>query len=102
MIPSNPLKPKSGLSGPPATIAFLRQALDFFARHGIRVRALLTDNGSSYRSHQFRRACQQMGLRHSRTRPYSSQTSGKAEPFIQTTLREWTYPRHWTNSEERD
>jgi len=39
------------------TIAFLRDALEFYARHGIRVRALLTDNGSSYRSHQFRSTC---------------------------------------------
>ena len=54
------------------TIAFLRAAVDFFARHGIRVRALLSDNGSSYRSHQFRRACQQMGLQHIRTRPLLS------------------------------
>ena len=64
------------------TIASLHNALDFFARHGIRVRALLTDNGSSYRSHQFRRACQHMGLKHRRTRPYSPQTNGKAERFI--------------------
>ena len=77
------------------TIAFLRNALDFFARHGIRVRALLTDNGSCYRSHQFRRACQQMGLKHRRTRPYSPQTNGKAERFIQTALREWAYSTHW-------
>jgi transposase InsO family protein len=53
-----------------ATIAFLRSVVEFFARHGIGVRALLTDNGSSYRSHHFRHACQQMQLKHSRTRPY--------------------------------
>jgi transposase len=59
------------------TIAFLRDALDFFARHGIRVRALLTDNGSSYRSHQFRHACQLLGLKHRRTRPYSPRPTAK-------------------------
>ncbi len=42
------------------TIGFLHSAVEFFARHGIGVRALLTDNGSSYRSSQFRSACQQM------------------------------------------
>ncbi len=83
------------------TIAFLHQAVDFFARHGIRVRALLTDNGSSYRSHQFHRACQQMDLKHRRTRPYSPQTNGKAEPFIQTALREWAYATHWPDSDQR-
>src|SRR6202158_3391650 len=84
------------------TIAFLRDALDFFARHGIRVRALLTDNGSSYRSHQFRRACQHMGLKRRRTRPYSPQTNGKAERFIQTALREWAYATHWQDSDQRN
>ena len=43
------------------TVGFLNDALDFFERHGIRVRALLTDNGSSYRSHMFRQACCQLG-----------------------------------------
>ena len=32
------------------TIGFLNSAVEFFATHGIGVRALLTDNGSSYRS----------------------------------------------------
>ena len=33
-------------------IAFLQDALAFYAQHGIRVRSLLTDNGSYYRSRQ--------------------------------------------------
>ena len=52
------------------------------------VRALLTDNGSSYRSRQFRHACQQMAIQHRRPRPYTPRTNGKAERFIQTALRE--------------
>ena len=84
------------------TIAFLKDAVDFFARHGIRVRALLTDNGSSYRAHRFRQACLDLGLKHRRTRPYSPQTNGKAERFIQTLLREWAYSTHWPDSEQRN
>jgi transposase InsO family protein len=84
------------------TIAFLRDAVDFFSRHGIAVRALLTDNGSSYRSHPFRQVCLQMGLQHRRTRPYSPQTNGKAERFIQTALREWAYSSHWPDSQQRN
>ena len=84
------------------TIGFLNSAVEFFARHGISVRALLTDNGSSYRSSQFRQACQQMQLKHRRTRPYTPRTNGKAERFIQTALREWAYANHWTDSEQRD
>lgn len=84
------------------TIAFLNSAVEFFATHGIGVRALLTDNGSSYRSQQFRQACQKMAIKHSRTRPYTPRTNGKAERFIQTALREWAYAKHWNNSLERD
>jgi transposase InsO family protein len=84
------------------TCDFLRSAVDFFATHGIGVRALLTDNGSSYRSSQFRHACQQMQLNHRRTRPYTPRTNGKAERFIQTALREWAYAKHWSDSEQRD
>lgn len=84
------------------TIGFLRDALDFYARHGIRVRALLTDNGSSYRSHQFRATCNGLDIKHHRTRPYTPRTNGKAERFIQTALREWAYAKHWKDSDERD
>ena len=84
------------------TITFLSRAVAFYAQHGITIRALLTDNGSCYRSHQFRQACGQLGLRHRFTRPYTPRTNGKAERFIQTALREWAYARHWTTSEERD
>lgn len=84
------------------TIAFLRDAIAFYAQHGIRIRGLLTDNGSSYRSHQFRHACAALAIRHRFTRPYTPRTNGKAERFIQTALREWAYARHWINSEERD
>ncbi len=84
------------------TIAFLSRAVAFYAQYGITIRGLLTDNGSSYRSHQFRQACHQLGLRHHFTRPYTPRTNGKAERFIQTALREWAYVRHWATSEERD
>src|SRR5580658_562631 len=84
------------------TIGFLHSAVGFFASHGIGVRALLTDNGSSYRSQQFRHACQTMQIKHHRTRPYTPRTNGKAERFIQTALREWARAKHWAESEERD
>ena len=84
------------------TIAFLKEAVDFFAQHRITVRALLTDNGSCYRSHHFRHACLLMDLKHRRTRPYSPQTNGKAERFIQTALREWAYSTHWPDSQQRN
>jgi transposase InsO family protein len=84
------------------TIGFLNSAVEYFAMHGIGVRALLTDNGSSYRSRQFRQTCLNMKIRHQRTRPYTPRTNGKAERFIQTALREWARAKHWASSEERD
>jgi len=84
------------------TIALLNSAVEFFGTHGIGVRSLLTDNGSSYRSQPFRQACQQMAIKHHRTRPYTPRTNGKAERFIQTALREWAYAKHWIHSQERD
>jgi transposase InsO family protein len=65
------------------TIGFLNEVLAFFALH-IDVRALLTDNGSSYRSSQFRQACQKLAFKHHHTRPYTPRTNGKAERFIHT------------------
>jgi transposase InsO family protein len=84
------------------TVGFLNSAVAYFARHGIWVRSLLTDNGSSYRSQQFRVACQTMQIRHQRTRPYTPRTTGKAERLIQTALREWARAKHWNSSQERD
>ena len=84
------------------TTGFLRQARDFFAQRNVTIRALLTDNGSAYRSHKFREVCAEMQLKHRRTRPYTPRTNGKAERFIQTALREWAYAQHWDSSEQRD
>jgi len=83
------------------TIAFLKDAVTFYAQHGIRIRGLLTDNGSCYRSHQFplRRPGRHSPPFHSSLYP---RTNGKAERFIQTALREWAYVRRWNDSQERD
>jgi transposase InsO family protein len=81
--------------------AFLRRALQWFARRGIRVRRILTDNGSGYRSRLFARGCRVWQVRHKRTRPYTPRTNGKAERFIQTLLREWAYRRPYLTSAAR-
>jgi transposase InsO family protein len=36
-----------------------------------------------------------------RTRPYTPRTNGKAERFIQTSLREWAYGRPYACSDDR-
>jgi transposase InsO family protein len=80
---------------------FMRHACAWFATQGIKVKALLTDNGTGYRSHRFRDACMGSRLRHHRTRPYTPRTNGKAERFIQSLLREWAYARPYRNNLER-
>jgi len=80
---------------------FLNAALAYYARLGIRFKAVLTDNGTSYRSYAFADACKLLGLKHRRTRPYTPRTNGKAERFIQTALREWAYARTYQNSGRR-
>jgi transposase InsO family protein len=83
------------------TTAFLERALAWLARHGIRVERVMTDNGSAYRSKRFAAALRHAHLRHIRTRPYTPRTNGKAERFIQTSLREWAYGRPYASSDER-
>ena len=81
--------------------AFLGRTLAWFARHGVTVERVMTDNGSAYRSHAFRRACAAAGLRHLRTKPYTPRTNGKAERFIQTVMRECAYARPFASSQQR-
>ena len=82
-------------------IGFLHRAIAFFARHGITVERLITDNGSAYRSTVHAIACRAHGIRHLRTRPYRPQTNGKAERFIRTLLGGWAYGALYRNSTER-
>jgi transposase InsO family protein len=84
-----------------STLRFLTRLVRYYSRLGIKIARVLTDNGPAYRSKAFRRACERLGIRHSRTRSYRPQTNGKAERFIQTTLREWAYVRSYTNDRER-
>ena len=82
-------------------VAFLRAAVAYYKSLGVTVERVMTDNGSCYRSRAFARACKRLGLKHIRTKPYTPRTNGKAERFIQTSLREWAYARAYLNSEQR-
>jgi transposase InsO family protein len=80
---------------------FLAQAVAYFARLGIQVRRVMTDNGPCFYANRFRDACRQLNLKHIRTRIYTPRTNGKAERFIQTAIREWAYARLYQNSLDR-
>ena len=80
---------------------FLRRALAFFARYGIRVERVLTDDGSAYVSTIHAITRRTLGIRHLRTRPRRPQTNGKAERFIRTLLTGWASGAIYRSSIER-
>jgi transposase InsO family protein len=82
-------------------IAFLQAMVKYFTQLGVKVRRVMTDNGSAFRSKAFARACWRLGVRHVFTRAYRPQTNGKAERFIQSALREWAYGIPYHHSVER-
>jgi transposase InsO family protein len=81
--------------------AFLRRALRWFRQRHVVAERVMTDNGSAYRSTDWRELCDDLAVRHLKTRPYTPKTNGKAERFIQTLLRQWAYRVPFRSSQER-
>lgn len=79
---------------------FWVRARAFFAEAGIAVTAVMTDNGSCYRSRLFATALGP-GVEHRRTRPYRPQTNGKVERFNRTLVQEWAYAEVYESDEAR-
>jgi transposase InsO family protein len=84
------------------TVGFLARAVGWFSEQGITCRRVLSDNGSSYRSGEWRKVCSVLDLKPIRTTPYTPRTNGKAERFIKTLLGEWAYAMPFQTSEERN
>ena len=82
-------------------LRFLFNALRFFRSHGVRVWRVMTDNGTSFRSFRYAKALRMLNIKHKRTRPYTPKTNGKAERFVQTSLREWAYAAPYDHSDQR-
>ena len=81
---------------------FLREAGAYFARLGVRIERVMTDNAKNYTtSSAFAGALADLGARHKTTRPFRPQTNGKSERFNRTMLDEWAYARAYTSNEER-
>ena len=75
--------------------------LRFFRSLGVKVERIMTDNGSSSRSRRYAKALRRLKIKHLRTKPYTPKTNGKAERFVQTSLREWAYARAYDTSQQR-
>jgi transposase InsO family protein len=82
-------------------VGFLRRAVAWFAERGVKIQAVMTDNGSCYVADAHRATMRELGLRHLRIKPRRPRTNGKAERFIQTLLNEWAYARVYGSSPER-
>ncbi len=81
--------------------AFLNSSIAWFSRHGVVVERVMTDNGSAYKSRMFAAALHAKAVAHKRTQPYTPKTNGKAERFIQSSIREWAYATPFNSSAER-
>ena len=74
-----------------SAVAFLGRAIAFYARHGIIVERVMTDNGARLSLGRPRPGLPRAGPATFRTRAYRPQTNGKAERFIRTMLAGWAY-----------
>ena len=82
-------------------LAHLKAAIAYYKSLGVTVTRVMTDNGPCYCSRTFAKACKKLDIKHIFTKPYTPQTSGKTERFVQTTIREWAYALEYQTSEER-
>jgi len=82
-------------------IGVLQRAVSWFADHGVTVERVLSDNGSAYKSHAWRHACAELGVKPKFTRPRRPQTNGKIERFHRTLADGWAYSRHYRSEAAR-
>jgi transposase InsO family protein len=82
--------------------AFWLRAARWFEQRGVHCDAVISDNGSCYRSGLWHRACAATETKVLKTRPRRPQTNGKVERFHRILLEEWAYLRPWTSEAQRD
>jgi hypothetical protein len=86
----------------PPPWASLVRAVGWFSEQGIICQRILSQNGSVYRSREWRKACNALDLSPIRTRPSTPRTNGMAERFIRTLVEEWAYGMTFQTSDDRN
>ncbi len=81
--------------------AVLRRAVAWFAVRGVTVQRVLSDNGSAYKSHQWRETCAELDITVKKTRPYRPQTNGKIERFHRTLAEGWAFKKFYNSESAR-
>lgn len=82
-------------------IRFIKEARDWFAKRGIMVQAVMTDNGVGYTSRLVGDTLEAVDIDHVLTRPFRPQTNGKVERYQRTLTTEWAYTQIWTSDQQR-
>ncbi|SDS52775.1 IS481 family transposase [Microterricola viridarii] len=82
-------------------VGVLHRAVSWFSARGVSVERVLSDNGSAYKSHLWRDACQALGIKAKKTRPYRPQTNGKIERFHRTLGEGWAFKRFYASESAR-
>ncbi len=82
-------------------IGVLRNAVAWFAARGVTIERVLSDNGSAYKSHAWRDAYAELGIRPNKTRPYRPQTNGKVERFHRPLADDWALGRFYRSEQAR-
>jgi hypothetical protein len=86
----------------PSCAGFFARAAAWFARSGVPIERVMTDNAFAYtKGRAFQATRAELGARDPTTRPSRPPTNGKAERFTQTALREWLYRRPYGSSAAR-
>lgn len=86
----------------PTCAGFLTRAAEFFARHGVVIRAVLSDSALNYtRSRDFADALDTIGAQHLTIKPHCPWQNGTVERFNRTIQTEWAYRHIFTSNEER-
>ena len=83
------------------SVGVLCRAVEWFAKHGVTIERVLSDNGGAYRSNLWRSTCEALSIMPKHTRPYRPQTNGKVERFHRTMADGWAYARCYTSEQQR-